>query len=281
MTNLIKYDQARLALAECRNVDDVKDIRDKSEAIRLYAKQAQDTEMEQWAAEIKLRAQRAIGAISATLEKKSSRHATLPAGGKCKAEALAEAGISTSAAHRYEQLAAIPEPEIEAFIASSREVGKPVSAKAVLAAAKPATEPKRPKPPKPSAPPTVADVDIEPEPEVATPRLTPEQGEVAVTRLEELLAENAALREELDDLKQDLAETLADNEMMARVFESDDQVKASMIEVARYRALAENAERTLDARTHEFNERARNVAYWKKRAEKAEKLLGEEAGDAA
>lgn len=131
--------------------------------------------------------------------------------------------------------------------------------------------------------------------EVATPRVTPEHGAVASASLEDLLAENAALREQLaecqaklaevmehrDDIADALADTLADNEMMTRVFESDDQVKASMMEVARFKALAENAERTLDARSHEFNERARNVAYWKRRAEKAEKQLGLEAGDAA
>lgn len=141
MSNLVKYDQARLALAQCRDVDEVKEIRDKSDAMRLYAKQANDTELEQWAAEIKLRAQRAIGEISAGLEKKTSRHATLPFGGKCKAEALADAGISTSTAHRYEQLAAIPLPEVEAFIARSKQSGKPVSAKAMLAASKPKTDP--------------------------------------------------------------------------------------------------------------------------------------------
>jgi peptidoglycan hydrolase CwlO-like protein len=110
---------------------------------------------------------------------------------------------------------------------------------------------------------------------------------VAVASLEELLAENAALREELagykakltdvleqlDDIKNDMAETLADNEMMARVFEANDQVKESMAEVERYRAVAEQAERNLAARSHEFNERARNVRYWKFRAEKAEKQL--------
>lgn len=132
MSALIKYDQARQALAACRSVDEVKDIRDKSEAMRLYAKQAQDTELEQWAAEIKFRAQRALGEISAALEKQKNQ-AALPTGGKSKSEALADAGISTSTANRYEKLAAIPEPVIEEAIAKSREAGKPVSAKAVLA----------------------------------------------------------------------------------------------------------------------------------------------------
>ncbi|MDB4873347.1 MAG: hypothetical protein JWL97_4351 [Gemmatimonadales bacterium] len=137
MSALIKYDQARQALAACRNVDDVKDIRDKSEAMRLYAKQANDTELEQWAAEIKLRAQRAIGEISLSMEKQKGGFGMLPTGGKHKAEALADAGISTSTANRYEKLAAIPEEAVEAFIAASKDAGKPVSAKAVLAKAAP------------------------------------------------------------------------------------------------------------------------------------------------
>jgi len=133
MSALIKYDQARQALAACRSVDEIKDIRDKSEAMRLYAKQAQDTELEQWAAEIKLRAQRAIGELSAQLETQKGGFGMVPTGGKHKAEVLADAGISTSTANRYEKLAAIPEPVIEEIIAKSKEAGKPVSAKAVMA----------------------------------------------------------------------------------------------------------------------------------------------------
>lgn len=140
MSALAKYDQARQALAACRSVDEIKDIRDKSEAMRLYAKQAQDTELEQWAAEIKFRAQRALGELSATLPTQKGGFGIVPTGGKHKAEVLAEAGISTSTANRYEKLAAIPEPIIEEIIAKSKEAGKPVSAKAVLAkAAPPAT----------------------------------------------------------------------------------------------------------------------------------------------
>lgn len=145
MSALVKYDQARQALAACRSVDEIKDIRDKSEAMRLYAKQAQDTELEQWAAEIKLRAQRAIGELSAALETQKGGFGIVPTGGKHKAEVLADAGISTSTANRYEKLAAIPEPVVEAVIAESREAGKPVSAKVVMARAtpKPATMPPR------------------------------------------------------------------------------------------------------------------------------------------
>lgn len=151
MSALIKYDQARLALAACRNVDDIKDIRDKSEAMRLYAKQANDTELEQWAAEIKLRAQRAIGELSAALPTQNGGFGIVPTGGKHKAEVLADAGISTSAANRYEKLAAIADAAIEAFIAKSKLEGKPVSVKSVMATLATKEPAQPPAPPAPVA----------------------------------------------------------------------------------------------------------------------------------
>lgn len=121
------------------------------------------------------------------------------------------------------------------------------------------------------------EVEVQPAPDVATPRVTPEQGAAAVTELAALLAENAELAEELADLKATLADTLADNEMMGRVFDADDQVKASMEEALRYRAVAEQANRALAGRSQEFTERARLVVHWKNRAEKAEKQLAKAA----
>jgi hypothetical protein len=44
-------------------VDEVKDIRDKAEAVRAYARQAKDDEMLQWATEIKIRAGRRTGEL--------------------------------------------------------------------------------------------------------------------------------------------------------------------------------------------------------------------------
>ena len=66
---LIRYDAARKALSEAKDLDDVKDISDKVEALKIYARQKNDVEMECWLSEIKLRADKRIGEISRELEK--------------------------------------------------------------------------------------------------------------------------------------------------------------------------------------------------------------------
>ena len=87
--------------------------------MRLYAVQSQNIELETYAAEIKLRAQRRIGEISGGIEKKAGRPTILPTTGKnlSKAQTLRSAGISQSPANRCEQIAKIPEAEFEAVIA--------------------------------------------------------------------------------------------------------------------------------------------------------------------
>src|SRR5690349_22656709 len=54
-------------------VDEVKDIRDKARAIEMYARQAQNTEAERQAIQIRLRAERRCGEILAGREKATGR----------------------------------------------------------------------------------------------------------------------------------------------------------------------------------------------------------------
>ena len=137
--NLIHYDNACREIALATTVDEAKDWADKSAALRAYARQAHNTELEIQCAEIRLRALRRMGELSKALEKAeakfrgnqhevTSHHWEVTS----KADTLREAGISTSSAHRSELLAGVPEAEFEHELATARDEGKPASAKKLL-----------------------------------------------------------------------------------------------------------------------------------------------------
>jgi len=125
---LIKYDEARKALEACASVDEAKTILDKVEALRAYAKQQDNAEMEIWLSEIKLRARRRIGEISKSLWKSNKHESQLPSGGKLtKTDKLKKAGITTSVANRCEIVADIPKAKFEQVIAECKDLKKPVT----------------------------------------------------------------------------------------------------------------------------------------------------------
>lgn len=105
---LARYEAARAAVAECTRIDEAANIRDQAAALAAYARQRDDKDLEGWVAEIKLRAVVRIGELSRQLDKAppaKGHGAGIPASGKTKAKALEDAGVSTSAAQRYEELA--------------------------------------------------------------------------------------------------------------------------------------------------------------------------------
>lgn len=79
--------------------------------------------------------------------------------------------------------------------------------------------------------------------------------------------------DDFHELRRMLKESVADNESMGRVFDADDKLATALAEVTRWRAVADNAERTLAAKNGEYIERARAVTHWMNRAQKAEKEL--------
>jgi phage N-6-adenine-methyltransferase len=117
MSGLVKYDAACRALAEARSVDEVKDIRDQAMAMRLYAKQAKNRQLEADAFEIRLRAEARVGDM---MEAQNMRPGN-PQWVSEKPIVLAEAGIDKNLAHRARKLNALPKDEFERVISEGRE----------------------------------------------------------------------------------------------------------------------------------------------------------------
>jgi hypothetical protein len=116
MTALIRYDAARKAIASAYRVDEAKKIRDKAEAVRTYAKLAGDVEMQNMAAEIRIRAERRAGQLLIEMEK---NHGTRGAGrprkdgtrvtwsntSTAKTPKLEEIGITKDQSSKWQRLA--------------------------------------------------------------------------------------------------------------------------------------------------------------------------------
>jgi len=114
-TRLLRYDAARLALAEAHRVDEVKEIRDKAAALQQYARQAKDHEMLAWVTEIKLRAERRAGELLREMEKHPGGNPNLsPHNDRLKR--LRDSGVSRDQSSDWQKLASIPEPEFDRLL---------------------------------------------------------------------------------------------------------------------------------------------------------------------
>lgn len=133
MTALIKYDAAKRALAEAVAIDEAKDIRDKAEALRIYAMKARDIEMQLMAAQIAVEATIRLGELSAALESAQGNNLpNVPRVGQTKRDAIRAAGLSKNQAHRAEIMARVPKEDIEAYFAKCRKRKNPASSNDVL-----------------------------------------------------------------------------------------------------------------------------------------------------
>ncbi len=112
--DLVKWNQAKNAIAQCKTIDEVKEIRDKAEAMRAYAKQAHESlEMQNDIAEIKIRAERRAGEI---LSETDLQHGSRGVGKKVELHdvtTLADLGIQQHESSRWQQIADIPEKQFE------------------------------------------------------------------------------------------------------------------------------------------------------------------------
>jgi N6-adenosine-specific RNA methylase IME4 len=128
MTDLVKYEAACRAIAAAKDVDEVKQIRDASIAMKAYARQAKNHTMEADAIEIRMRATRrmdqmrrdqkaTVGLAKGGTPYKSTGLAKSPV----EKPTLAEAGIDKNLAHEGRKLGALSDQEFEKAISTARD----------------------------------------------------------------------------------------------------------------------------------------------------------------
>jgi len=122
-----------MALEAASSVDEVKDIRDKAQAMAAYARQAKDTALVEWATEIKVRAERRAGELLRDMAEKGERDP----GGRGRIESrpatqLADLGVSRDQSARWQKLASVPEQQFEEAVQAAKEVAGEVTTAAML-----------------------------------------------------------------------------------------------------------------------------------------------------
>lgn len=133
---LVKYEAARQALAEANSVDEVKDIRDKAAAVLAYGKQAKDTDLMSWAAEIKVRAERRAGQLLKEMDMAKppgiNQHKVDRSHDATDPPTLSEMGLDKSQSSRWQKIAAIPEDKFDEMVSDRKGKEKPITTQALL-----------------------------------------------------------------------------------------------------------------------------------------------------
>lgn len=122
---LVRYDAAVRALAAALSVDEVKNIRARADAMKAYARQANDQKMIVDATALKRRAERRLGEIMQQQAIAVGKAKPPPPAGRNgrviekpdhMPPTLAEAGIDKNLAHRARKAAAMPETVFEEHV---------------------------------------------------------------------------------------------------------------------------------------------------------------------
>jgi N6-adenosine-specific RNA methylase IME4 len=134
---LAQLDSAKRALAEATHIDDVKDIRDKAESIRAYYQQQRDSfESQNYAAEIKLRAERRLGDLLHETAREPGERDQMLHDATFDKPKLSDLGIERTQSHRWQKIAGLPEDVFEQKIAETLSAGKELTTTALLRVAK-------------------------------------------------------------------------------------------------------------------------------------------------
>lgn len=127
MTAVLPVDRLRAVVDQITTLEDARDLRDRAEALRVYARQAGlGLQAQNECAAVKLRAERRAGEIlakSLTLGRKRSHDATV---------SLDELGITKSASSRWQRMASVSENVFEQWLADTFAAGKEITQQAAI-----------------------------------------------------------------------------------------------------------------------------------------------------
>ena len=140
-TMLVLLSKARKLLETVKTYDQAARIRSQAEALRAYSQQRKlSVECYNYAAEIKLRAERKMGGFLALTEKnRGGEHAhrkTTGRQGSTGAPTLKELGVTKDESARYQKLARIPEKNFEKIVGETNETRERLTTDRVLGEAK-------------------------------------------------------------------------------------------------------------------------------------------------
>jgi len=128
MQELVKYEAACRAIADAKAVDEVKTVMDKAVALKLYAHQAKNRDLEIDAAEIRMRAERRLGEMIVTQKETVGLNKGAAAGGKKEGPRgayveprdtlpkLSDVGIDKRLSSRAQKIAAVTADKFEEMV---------------------------------------------------------------------------------------------------------------------------------------------------------------------
>lgn len=139
---MLTVERARKYLAECKDTDEVGEVRDQAKAVEMYLRSRKASiDAQQDAAEIRLRAERRLGELTKEIPRsKGAAKKGVGRRGKKNGVALddgvvplSERGIDRRDAANWQALAAIPEKRFDRYVTEARQKGERISAKTPIA----------------------------------------------------------------------------------------------------------------------------------------------------